>query len=288
MEDSKQAASSETGYVVDAENAAEMARLTRQARELTDHIGLLPAQLEFPEEINILDIGCGPGEWSIEMAQRFPKSQIVGVDVSALMLNYARYAATQKGLANVRFLQADARQPLAFPDASFDLIHMRFIVGFMVTQLWPQVLRECWRVLRPQGILCSIEPEGIVVTTSSYLARSTRMAVQAMRQVGQCFTPEGDTFGITIMQPRLLAQAGFEEIQQEAFEIQCSAGTSGHYPFYENAASFLKLLQPLLVRSGQIEQEELDVLYTRTLESIESEDFCGASFFQRAWGRKPA
>jgi ubiquinone/menaquinone biosynthesis C-methylase UbiE len=288
MANSKQTASSKTNYIVDAENAAEMARLTRQARVLTSHFGVLPAQLELPEEISILDIGCGPGEWALEMAQRFPKAQMVGVDSSDTMLTYARYASTQKGLENIRFQQMDVRQPLPISDASFDLVHMRFIVSFMTTQMWPQLLRECWRILRPGGIVCNVEPEGFGLTTSPSLARYTTLLTQAMRQVGQCFTPEGDSFGVTIMQPRLLAQTGFEEIQQEVFVIDGSAGMPAHQPFYQNYSSFLKLLQPLLLRSGLIEQEEMDVLYNRTLESIDAEDFCGAGFFQRAWGRKPA
>jgi ubiquinone/menaquinone biosynthesis C-methylase UbiE len=288
MADNEQAASSQTGYIVDAENAAEMARLTRQARYLTTEFGLLPTQLDLPEEISLLDLGCGPGEWALEAAPHFPKGQVVGVDISEMMLNYARYSSTQKGLANLRFQHMDARQPLTFPDASFDLIHMRFLVGFMTTPLWPHLLRECWRLLRPGGILCHIEPECVVVTTSPALARYSTMVVQAMRQMDQCFTPSGDLFGITIMQPRLLAQAGFEEIQQESFVLNCSAGTAGNRPFRENFTSFLKLLQPLLVHCELIEQKELDALYTETLESIEAEDFCGAGFFQRAWGRKPA
>jgi hypothetical protein len=38
-----------TGYIVDAENVAEMARLIRQARTLTEHFGLLPGSVEAVE-----------------------------------------------------------------------------------------------------------------------------------------------------------------------------------------------------------------------------------------------
>src|SRR5438876_6806405 len=126
-----------TGYVVDAENAAEMARLVRQARMLSQHLGLFPAQLDLAQSYHILDIGCGPGEWALQIAQRFPGSRVTGIDISDLMITYARSTAESLHIANVEFQVLDARQPLALPDASFDLVNARFIVGFMSTTRWP-------------------------------------------------------------------------------------------------------------------------------------------------------
>src|SRR2546426_1944368 len=120
-----------SGYVVDAENVAEMARLTRQARMLSEHLGLYPQQLELAQSSHILDIGCGPGEWALEIAQRFPGSRVTGIDISDLMITYARSTAESLHISNVQFQVLDARQPLALPDASFDLVNARFIVGFI-------------------------------------------------------------------------------------------------------------------------------------------------------------
>ncbi|WP_165423070.1 hypothetical protein [Ktedonosporobacter rubrisoli] len=48
-----------SSYVTDAENMAEMARLIKQARQVTQCMGLLPQ--EIPEPTSVLDLGCGPG-----------------------------------------------------------------------------------------------------------------------------------------------------------------------------------------------------------------------------------
>ncbi|MBV9231019.1 MAG: methyltransferase domain-containing protein [Chloroflexi bacterium] len=275
------------GYIVDAENAAEMARLTRQARVLSEHLGLFPAQLNVAQCQHILDIGCGPGEWALEVIQRFPGSQITGIDISELMVRYARYVVESQRISNVQFQVMDARQPLAFPDASFDLVNARFIIGFMPTSAWPQLLRECFRVLRPGGILCSCEPESFGTTTSPSFTRYNLLMTQAMRLAGQCFTPEGELYGISAVQPRLLREAGFQDIQQEALVINYSTGMPAHRATYDNLKTFMKLLQPLLVRSGLTTQENIDLLYTRTLEEMEADDFCAAGFFYRVWGEKP-
>ena len=105
---------------------------------------------------------------------------------------------------------------------------------------------------------------------------------------GQCFTPQGEQYGICAVQHRLLQEAGFQHIQQEAFVINYSAGMPAHAAMYDNFKTFLKLLQPLLLRSGLTTAENIEVLYSSTLEEMADDDFCATAFFQRTWGTKPA
>jgi ubiquinone/menaquinone biosynthesis C-methylase UbiE len=277
-----------TGYVVDAENVAEMARLIRQAGMLSEHLGILPISTEPVPAARILDIACGPGEWALEMAGRFPDSRITGIDISERMIAYARYRADEQNLSTVEFMVMDARRPLTFPDASFDLVNARFIVGFMSTAIWPQLLRECSRLLRPGGILCMCEPESLGSTTSLSLARYNLLVTQAMRHHGQCFAPFGEQYGIAAVHQHLFHQAGFQQVQQEAFIIDYSAARVAHLPMVENFQTFLKLMQPLLIRSGLTTQEDIEVLYAQMVEEMHADGFCAAAFFQRVWGHKPA
>jgi len=288
MPDPTQGPPPTSGYVVDAENVAEMARLRRQARMLSEHLGLYPQQLALAQRSHILDIGCGPGEWALEIAQRFPESRVTGIDISDLMITYARYTAESLHITNVQFQVLDARQPLTLPDASFDLVNARFIVGFMSKARWPQLIGECFRLLRPGGIFCTCEPESLGTTISPSLAQYNLLITQAMRWAGQCFTPQGEQYGICAVQHRLLQEAGFEHIQQEASIINYSAGMPAHPAMYDNFKTFLKLLQPLLLRSGLTTPEDIEVLYSSTLEEMAADDFCAAAFFQRVWGTKPA
>lgn len=69
-----------------------------------------------------LDIGCGPGQIPLKIAQRLPRLRVVGIDRSAAMLKAARAEARKRGLSGrVEFLTADASR-LGFPAASFDLV----------------------------------------------------------------------------------------------------------------------------------------------------------------------
>lgn len=78
----------------------------------------------------VLDIGCGCGQTSLELAQRVaPAGQVLGVDISEPMLEVARRRGGEAGAANVSFLAADA-QTQAFPPGGFDLAFSRFGVMF--------------------------------------------------------------------------------------------------------------------------------------------------------------
>lgn len=278
---------SATSYVVDAENVAEMARLIRQARTLSDHFHLLPESLAVAPGERILDVGCGPGEWVVAMARRFPDSRVTGIDISERMIDYARYVAHDRKLVNTQFEVMDIGQPLPFADASFDLVHARFLVGAMSTALWPRLLRECSRILRSGGSFCTCEPESLGTTTSMALAHYNLAVTQAMRKAGKCFAPFGEQYGITTMQYKLLLEAGFQNLHQEALSINYSFGMPAHLPTVENFTTFLKLLQPLIVHSGHASQEEIEILYARTMKEMQSADFYATAFFQRVWGNKP-
>jgi ubiquinone/menaquinone biosynthesis C-methylase UbiE len=276
-----------SSYQVDAENAAEMARLTRQSHMLTEHLGLFPASLDLSGRRAFLDIGCGPGEWAFAVARLFPASTVKGIDISSLMIRYARFSAEMHQCTNAHFDVMDARQPLSFPDASFDFINARFITGFQSTATWPVLLNECFRLLRPGGIICSTEFEGLGISTSASLMQYNHLLLQAARAAGQCFTQQGDHYGITAVQARLLRDARFEGIKQEAHILNFSAGMPAHDPMYDNFNTFLKLLQPFLVRSGFTNQQELDRLYEQAIQEMQSDTFCAVAYFQRVWGEKP-
>lgn len=77
----------------------------------------------------MLDIGCGAGQTTREAARVAVEGSVVGVDVSAELLEVARRRSAEEGLRNVGFEQGDA-QVQAFPAARFDLCISRFGVMF--------------------------------------------------------------------------------------------------------------------------------------------------------------
>jgi hypothetical protein len=74
--DSSSDVSNHEGYVIEAENAAEMARLMLQDQMLTNIMGgPLAEQTDLSRVYHILDIACGPGGWLLELVKRHPHIQ---------------------------------------------------------------------------------------------------------------------------------------------------------------------------------------------------------------------
>lgn len=73
----------------------------------------------------VLDVGCGTGRSSREVARIATGGAVVGVDLSAVMLERARERTAAEGLTNVTFVQGDA-QVHPFSDAVFDLAISNF------------------------------------------------------------------------------------------------------------------------------------------------------------------
>src|SRR5437588_1520651 len=103
-------------YFNDPESGAEMARLLNQDRLITKGMGGLFAERSDLSGIHrILDVGCGPGGWALEVAFTYPEIEVVGLDISEAMINYARTQAKVRGLDNAHVSVIDARQSLDFP-----------------------------------------------------------------------------------------------------------------------------------------------------------------------------
>jgi ubiquinone/menaquinone biosynthesis C-methylase UbiE len=97
----------------------------------------------------LLDVGCGPGQFTIMAAERLPEAQIVGVDLSPTMIELANgHRAASPAADRVTFEIGDA-MALPFADSSFDVA----ISSGSIKQ-WPDASRglaEIHRVLTPGG-----------------------------------------------------------------------------------------------------------------------------------------
>ncbi|KAA5546260.1 class I SAM-dependent methyltransferase [Roseiconus nitratireducens] len=101
-----------------------------------------------------LDLCCGPGHMSINMAKELKLDELIGVDLSAPMVSTASSNASQQGLDNLRFQTGDATSLQGFDDGTFNLCTMMDAAHHMPTiEVVTKVLEQMERVTQPDGLI---------------------------------------------------------------------------------------------------------------------------------------
>ncbi|MFF7235379.1 methyltransferase domain-containing protein [Streptomyces collinus] len=100
--------------------------------------------------MRILDIGCGPGTITADLAELVPDGHVTGVDHAPGILRRARETAAGRGLTNVDFAVADVHR-LDYPDDTFCVVHAHQVLQHVGDPV--QALREMARVTRPGGFV---------------------------------------------------------------------------------------------------------------------------------------
>src|SRR5260370_141532 len=178
---------------------------------------VFPEQPDLITSRRLLDVACGTGEWALAAAQAAPHLQITGIDRSDL-IDSARTRARASHLDNVTFTVMDPLHPSDLPDAFFDIVNARFLVGFTPLAAWPEVIGTCLRFLRPGGLIRLVEADELI-TTSPACEKLQDLLARALWQVHHHLFPptqfEGQNLGqnllITPLLPRVLRNAGLTQ-----------------------------------------------------------------------------
>jgi ubiquinone/menaquinone biosynthesis C-methylase UbiE len=101
---------------------------------------------------DLLDVGCGPGTITLDLAARVAPGRVLGVDASAEVVEEAERLRVAAGVEGVRFAVGDA-YALDHADASFDVVHAHQLLQHLTDPV--AALREMRRVLRPGGVLAA-------------------------------------------------------------------------------------------------------------------------------------
>lgn len=162
----------------------------------------------------VLDIGCGAGATSLELASAVGESgNVIGVDVSEPLIGRARERAQASGLP-VEFRLADASAPLFAPH-SFDLLFSRFGVMFFDDPV--AAFTELRKTLKPGGRIafaCWQEP----AKNDWYTLPLNSIAGIVEQPSVDTSAPGPFAFSDPQRVERILTEAGFAQVELRAFE----------------------------------------------------------------------
>lgn len=276
-----------TYFVQDRNSREELTRLHIQDQMMTTSMGgVLPEQPDLTIFRRVLDIGCGTGDWLIELAKTCPNAfLLIGVDISKRMVDYARAQAKAEQVSDrVEFHTMDALRKLEFADDYFDLVNQRFGMSWVRTWNWPELLQEYQRVVQPGGVIRITESEAGEGPYPA-LNQFSQLLRQAFYQAGHFFTPESG--GMTDHLARLLHQyGGLRNVQTHPYLVGYRPGTPEWQNYREYMRRLFQTSEPFLRKWTRM-PENYEEISQQAMNEIQQPDFAGKWYILTVWGNKP-
>ncbi|WP_376797328.1 class I SAM-dependent methyltransferase [Thermogemmatispora sp.] len=163
------------------------------------------APLQAPRQI--LDVGCGTGQWAYELAREFPQAGVIGLD-----LEPARNTTAPP--PNYRFVAGDVRDGLPFEDNRFDFVHQRFFWAALPLAAWPGVVQELVRVTAPGGWVELLEAS----TDGTPTGPNGRRLQAMLRELATLRGLDGSDEVVRSLD-RYLREAGLVEVERREIEV---------------------------------------------------------------------
>ncbi|KAK7189393.1 methyltransferase UbiE [Paraphaeosphaeria sporulosa] len=104
--------------------------------------------------LKILDVGCGPGTISVDLAARIPQGSVLAIDPSQEVIMKARKHAEEKGVTNIRFEVGDIFNwgaVAGIEESGFDIVHAHQVLQHLQDPL--SAMKEMKKLTRKGGIL---------------------------------------------------------------------------------------------------------------------------------------
>ena len=153
-----------------------------------------------------LDVGCGGGDVSLELARAAgPAGRVLGVDLDAVKVEIARAESAQAGVSNVAF---EARDVTAWePVETYDVVYARFLLTHLTRP--GDLLSTMRRHVRPGGVM--------IVEDIDFRGHFSEPECRALQRYVELYTKSvrarGADPNIGPRLPGLLRDAGFEDVR---------------------------------------------------------------------------
>ena len=114
---------------------------------------------EIQPNMKILDIGCGPGSITVDLAKRIPQGHIIGIDYTEEPLVQARALAISQDVTNIDFQIGDIHD-LPFKDETFDIVNAHQVLQHIRNPV--QAIKEMKRVAKKGGLVAVRESASMI------------------------------------------------------------------------------------------------------------------------------
>lgn len=222
----------------------------RRARPFRD----LTARVRAEDPKVVVDLGCGPGNMTRTLAERWPRARVIGLDSSADMVETARQMAAESGPANLRFDQVDAQNWQ--PDADVDVVVSNAMLQWIPDHR--QLVAGWLEALKPGAWFAVQVPGNFAAPSHATIAEMSRRPEFTGALHG---VTERESVYTTHEYLQTLIAAGFEADVWETTYSQPLTGNDPVYDWVRGAA-----LRPSLQRLEAADRRDGTNLQERYIE----------------------
>jgi len=162
---------------------------------------LLYSIVPFNKDLVVLDLGCGTGRWTLDIAKKV--KQVVGIDFAESLLDIARKDAKKQGLKNVVFVETSLND---YPyDKQFDIVYAGSVFQYLEDKELEEVLGSIKKCLTKEGFFITRDTltskEQPVRKTGDYhvIFRNQKKFIEQIENKGFTLIYSGYTRGVDIM-----------------------------------------------------------------------------------------
>ncbi|KAF4125428.1 23S rRNA U2552 (ribose-2'-O)-methylase RlmE/FtsJ [Geosmithia morbida] len=156
----------------------------------------------------ILDLGCGTGIWSIDVADKYPGAQVVGVDIAPTQLEWVP--------PNCSFELDDIEQPWTWKENSADFIFSRDLITAI--RDFPKLIDQCYKHLKPGGWIEYHCITGVLGCDDGTIPKDS-----TFQKFSDCLRDSCIAFGTPVDDPTRWKQQftdrGFESVTEKIYKL---------------------------------------------------------------------
>lgn len=225
----------------------ELARLGLQHRIWSSQTFALWERAGFKLGQTILDLGCGPGYASIDLAQLVTQSgRVIAVDASTRFLAHLRQVCVSMGVSHVETIEADV-QEMELPADSIDGAYCRWVMCFLSAP--ERAVAAVARALRPGGVLAIQDYFNYHTTTLAPRGRAFDRVVQA---TSASWRANGGDPDVAARLPAMLRANGLE-VREITPHLRVARPGS---PLWQWPTTFFHIYTPKLVAMGHLTDDD--------------------------------
>ncbi|KAF9137150.1 hypothetical protein BGX30_010516 [Mortierella sp. GBA39] len=187
----------------------------------------------------VIDLGCGPATWTMDMATDLTSVNFVGVDISPI------YPAAIHP-RNCAFFRECIVSGLTQTDASFDVAYQRNVAPGFTFEHWTRSIAEAYRVLKPGGYFESVETDVMVHDAGP-------MTNACFEHMTMSMASRGVDPSVVRSLDKLMIGAGFVDVRVVEYRVPLGehGGKLGQL-WKQNMTAIMETVKPHLAKAGRI------------------------------------